>query len=80
MADDSPSRDTCNTPSFPTISDYDGLEQNTHGHNTLETSYCKCITFIISLQKQPPEVFCNKRCSKKFRKIHGKAPAPGSLL
>ena len=38
MTDDSPSRDTCNTLSFPTISDYDGLEQNIHGHNTLETN------------------------------------------
>ena len=38
MTDDSPSRDTFNTPSFPAISDYDGLEQNTAGHNTLETN------------------------------------------
>ena len=38
MTDNSPSRDTFNTPSFPTISDYDGLEQNSHGHNTLETN------------------------------------------
>ena len=36
MTDDSPLRGTCNTPTFPTISDYDGLEQNTLGHNTLE--------------------------------------------
>ena len=28
---------TDDSPSFPTISDYDGLEQNTHGYNTLET-------------------------------------------
>ena len=38
MTDDLPSRGTCNIPSFPTISDYDGLEQNIHGHNTLETN------------------------------------------
>ena len=38
MTDDSQSRDICNTSSFPTISHYDGLEQNTHGHNTLETN------------------------------------------
>ena len=51
MTDDSPSRNTCNTPSFPTISDYDGLEQNTHGHNNLETnlnvSHRKKLTDII---------------------------------
>ena len=38
MTDDSPSRNKCNTPSFPTISEYDGLEQNTYGHNTLVTT------------------------------------------
>ena len=38
MTDDSPSRDTFNTPSFPTISDYDDLQQNTDGHITLETN------------------------------------------
>ena len=38
MTDDSPSRDTFNTPGFPTISDYDDLEQNTDGHITLETN------------------------------------------
>ena len=31
-------------------------------------------------QKQPPEVFCKKRCSQKFRKIHRKAPVPESLF
>ena len=25
-----------------------------------------------NFQKQPPEVFCKKRCSQKFRKIHKK--------
>ena len=29
VTDDSPSQGTCNTPSFPTVADYDGLEQNT---------------------------------------------------
>ena len=37
-ADDSLSRDTFSAPSFPTVSDYDGLEQNTDDHNTLETN------------------------------------------
>ena len=27
-------------------------------------------------QKQPPEVFCKKRCSKNFHKIHRKTPVP----
>ena len=41
--------------------------------------------FIIALgkmqiQKQPPEVFCKKRCSEKFRKIHKKTPVPESLF
>ena len=27
-----------------------------------------------SYQKQPPEVFCKKRCSYKFHKIHRKSP------
>ena len=36
MTDDSPSRNTFNTADFPSISDYDGLEQNTDSHNTLE--------------------------------------------
>ena len=68
MTDDSPSRDTFNTSRFPTISDYDDLEQNTDGHITLETNLnVKCINFITSLQKKPPEVFCNKRCCKKYR-------------
>ena len=31
-------------------------------------------------QKQPPEVFCKKRCSEKFRKIHRKATVPESLF
>ena len=32
------------------------------------------------IEKQPPEMFFKKRCSKKFRKIHRKTPVPGSLF
>ena len=32
------------------------------------------------LKKQPPEVFYEKRCSLKFRKIHRKTPVPESLF
>ena len=32
------------------------------------------------LQKQAPEVFCKKRCSWKFHKIHGKTSMPATLL
>ena len=42
------------------------------------------INFVVScvlfLQKQPPELFCKKRCSEKFRKIHEKTPVAGSLF
>ena len=31
-------------------------------------------------QKQLPEVFYPKRCSKKFHKIHRKSPVPESLF
>ena len=30
----------------------------------------------IYYQKQPPQVFCKKRCPQKFRKIHRKTPVP----
>ena len=30
-------------------------------------------------KRQPPEEFCRKRCSRKFRKIHGKIPMSESL-
>ena len=33
-----------------------------------------------NVQKQPPEVFCKKRCSLNFRKIHRKSPVPESLF
>ena len=32
------------------------------------------------IQKQPPELFHKKRCSKKFRKILRKTPVPESLF
>ena len=32
------------------------------------------------MQKQPPEVFCEKRCFQKFRKIHRKTPVPENTL
>ena len=38
------------------------------------------ISQTSSIQKQPPEVFCERRCSWKFRKIDRKTPAPESLL
>ena len=38
LTDDSPLRDTSNTPSLLAIPDYNGSEQDTDGHNTLETS------------------------------------------
>ena len=39
MTDDSPSRNTFNKLSFPTISDYDGLEQKTECQNSLDTNF-----------------------------------------
>ena len=35
---------------------------------------------VTELQKQPPEVFCKKRCSEKFGKIHRKTLVPETLL
>ena len=35
---------------------------------------------IINIQKQPPEVFCKKRRSQKFCKIHRKTSVSESLL
>ena len=32
------------------------------------------------VQKQPPEVLCNERCSQKFCKVHRKTPVPESLF
>ena len=36
--------------------------------------------FTSSIHKQLLDVFCKKRCSYKFRKIHRKTPVPESLL
>ena len=38
------------------------------------------ITHLDLIQKQPPEMFCKKRCSQKFHKIHKKTPVPESLF
>ena len=38
LTDDSSSQDTSNTPSFPTIQNYNGSEQDTDVHNILETN------------------------------------------
>ena len=35
---------------------------------------------FLRIQKQSPEVFCKKRCSYKFQKIHRKTPVPESLF
>ena len=39
------------------------------------------LTRKAKFQKQPPEVFYKKNCSKNFfRKIHRKTPRPATLL
>ena len=38
------------------------------------------LTWNCILQKQPPEVFYEKRCSYKLHKIHRKTPVPESFL
>ena len=35
---------------------------------------------LFKIQKQPPEVFYEERCSYKFHKIHRKTPVPESLF
>ena len=37
-------------------------------------------SLLLGCMKQPAEVFCKKRCSQKFRKIHSKTPVPESLF
>ena len=44
----------------------------------LHTYYYKKLKGKKRFQKQPPEVFCKKRCSQTFRKIHRKTSVPGS--
>ena len=46
MTDDLPSRDTFNTLSFPAVSNFHGLEQNTDGHNTLEPNLNESAFFL----------------------------------
>ena len=36
------------------------------------TNYCLLVAVLLKKRKQPPEMFCKERCSKKFRKIHRK--------
>ena len=40
-------------------------------------SYLFVGVLVTPLQKQPAEVFYEKRCSSKFHKVHRKAPVPG---
>ena len=37
-------------------------------------------TDFLQLQKQPPQVFCKKKCSQKFRKFGWKTPVLESLF
>ena len=37
-------------------------------------------TYAMNVQKQPPEVFCKKMCSWKFRRIHRQTPVPEVFL
>ena len=48
--------------------------------NQKENAFLRVTLYVIISQKQPQEVFCKKRCSKKFCKIHRKTPAPESLF
>ena len=41
----------------------------TQWHSTIAV-FCGLKTELLKTQKQPPEVFYEKRCSKKFHKIH----------
>ena len=34
----------------------------------------------MKVEKQPPEAFCKKMCSWKFRKIHRKTPVPEAFF
>ena len=51
-----------------------------------DSSSCSNITIYFAVmkvtksQKQPPEVFCKKSCSQKFRNIHGKTAVLESLF
>ena len=39
-----------------------------------------CASSGINKQKQPPEVFCKKRFSKRIHKIHRKTRVPESVF
>ena len=43
-------------------------------------SFSDNFAYILNGQKQPPEVFCKKRCSEKVRKIHRKTPEEESFF
>ena len=57
-----------------------------YGENTMHQDFSKTGALlgskkvVIIIQKQPPEVFFLKNCSKKFRKIHRETPMPESLF
>ena len=42
--------------------------------NTFLQNTSRRLLLLLAFQKQPPEVFYEKRCSWKFRKIHRKTP------
>ena len=65
MTDDSPSRGTCNTPSFPTISDYYGL-----GQNTLETNLIVSALLIpLVYRNSHRRCFVTKGVPRNFAKF-----------
>ena len=47
---------------------------------TIFPDYVISCDYVNTHQKQPPEVFCKKRCSYKFCKIHRKTPVPEYLF
>ena len=50
------------------------------GQNLLKKNWEKINIDIINWYKQPPEVFCKKRCSQKYRQYHRKTPVLESLF
>ena len=42
--------------------------------------FFKNINFLFQIPISTPEVFCEKKFSEKFRKIHRKTPVPESLF
>ena len=45
-----------------------------------KTKSFPCELFVLTYQKQPPEVFRNQRCSYKCRKMCRKTPVPESFF